>query len=64
MSSQFMTVKDVQNVLGVSASKAYDIIRKLNAQLDEQGYITIRGKVSRIYFEKKLYSKEGVVNVG
>lgn len=64
MSNQFMTVKDVQNVLGVSASKAYEIIRKLNAQLDEQGYITLRGKVSRIYFEKKLYGKEGVIDAG
>ncbi|MCI9009523.1 MAG: transcriptional regulator [Lachnospiraceae bacterium] len=41
--------------LEVSESKAYGIIKKLNQELEAQGYITVRGKISRVYFEEKLY---------
>lgn len=52
---QFLNVRDVESILEVSESKAYDIIRKLNEELQEQGYLTIAGKVSAAFFEKKLY---------
>ena len=51
-----MNAKEVASYLGVSESKAYKVIQKLNSELKANGYITIAGKVSRAYFEEKIYS--------
>ena len=55
MAKQIMNVKDVMAVLEVSESKAYSILRKLNSELKERGFITIPGKVPTAYFEEKVY---------
>lgn len=52
---QFIGAKEVAEIMGVSETKAYQIIRQLNTDLAAQGYITISGKVSRVYFEEKCY---------
>ncbi|MCI7000364.1 MAG: transcriptional regulator [Clostridiales bacterium] len=41
--------------MDVSVPKAYKIIRTLNAELNEKGYITVAGKVNRLFFEEKIY---------
>lgn len=51
----FLTANDVAAYMGISVSKAYTIIRQLNNELKKNGYITVAGKISRIYFEKKIY---------
>lgn len=53
MGKMFLGVKDVMEIMGISESKAYEVIRRLNNQLKEEGYLTISGKVSRAYFEEK-----------
>lgn len=55
---RFMNATDVADYLGVSVSKGYKIISQLNAELKEQGFLTVSGKVSRKYFEKRIYSEE------
>lgn len=55
MSKQILNVKDVMAALEVSESKAYHVIRQLNEELAAKGYITIPGRVSKAYFEEKLY---------
>lgn len=55
MEKQIMNVRDVMAVLEVSESKSYAIIRQLNAELAERGFITIPGKVPTAYFEEKVY---------
>lgn len=52
---QMLGARDVMGFLGVSESKAYGIIRQLNEELAAKGYIIIRGKISRAYFEEKIY---------
>lgn len=52
---QMMDVRDVQEALSVSEGAAYGVIRQLNEELKKAGYITVRGKVSRAYFEKRTY---------
>jgi len=54
--ARFMNAKDVAEYLGVSESMAYRIIQQLNAELKSRGYITIAGRVSRMFFEQKVYS--------
>lgn len=53
-SKNFVTAKDVKETLGISQSKAYRIVQKLNDELKEKGYITVQGKVSRRYFEERV----------
>lgn len=55
MAKQILNVRDVMAALEVSESKAYGIIKQLNSELSAKGYIIIPGKVSRAYFEEKLY---------
>lgn len=52
----FLTANDVAAFMGISVPTAYKVIRRLNDELKKQGYITISGKISKIYFEQKVYS--------
>lgn len=58
MKNRFIGAQEAAEELGVSASYAYKIIRKLNDELKAKGYITISGKVSRQYFNERLYGDE------
>ncbi len=58
MAINYVTVKEVENAYGVSRGKAYEIIRELNKQLAEQGYIVVAGKCPRKYFSEKFYGYE------
>ncbi len=53
MTRQYVTAKEVADAMGVSEGKAYAIIRQLNAELKERGYITVQGRVSRVFFEER-----------
>lgn len=55
MERQFITAKEVAEIMGVSEGKAYSVIRELNEELKTKGYITISGKVSRVFFQEKVY---------
>lgn len=50
----FMTVEEVAEELRVSKSKAYQIVRELNAELQKQGYLTVAGRVSATFFIKRF----------
>lgn len=50
-----LTVEDVQELLGVSQSHAYKVIRALNKELVEKGFYVVRGKVSQQFFNEKFY---------
>ena len=52
---RFITAKDVVEELGVSSSYAYKLIRKLNAEREADGFVTITGRVSRQYFDERIY---------
>ena len=51
----FMRVDEVADELGVSISYAYKVIRRLNNELREKGFITIAGRISRQYFNERVY---------
>lgn len=52
---RFLNASDVSEYMGISKPMAYKIIRKLNDELVSQGYIIVSGKISRKYFEQKIY---------
>ena len=55
----YIAADEVKDELGISKGKAYQIIRGLNEELREKGFLTIAGKVSRKYFEERIYGYEG-----
>lgn len=59
MTKQLYTAKEVAELCGISESSAYKIIARLNKELKDKGYLTFSGKVSRAYFNDRMYG--GVV---
>ena len=55
MNEKFLEVGDVMQILGISRSAAYKLMRQINSELEKKGYIVIRGKVSRKYVEERIY---------
>ena len=51
----FMDSHDIIEITGMSEAYAYKLIKQLNKELEEKGFITIRGRVSRQYFEERIY---------
>ena len=61
MNEKFLIVDDVMQILGISKSAAYNIMRQLIDELKEKGYAVIRGKISRKYFEERFYGMTDAV---
>jgi hypothetical protein len=55
MNNAFIKVDEVAQVLGVSKSYAYKIVREMNNDLKQRGFLTIAGRVSKQYFEERFY---------
>ena len=61
MDNKFMRVEEVAEILEVSTSFAYKVIRQLNDELKAKGYITISGRINREYFYESVYHNGKVV---
>lgn len=55
MENKFIRVDEVAQELSVSKPYAYKLIKKLNNELKEKGFITIAGRINRQYFYERLY---------
>lgn len=53
---RFLTAKDVMEIMECSRSVAYSIIKKLNEELEGNGFITIHGKINAKYFNERIYN--------
>ncbi|MCI2758952.1 hypothetical protein [Staphylococcus lugdunensis] len=54
MIKNHLDAKELSQILPISKSTATNIIRKLNQQLEEEGYIAIRGKIPIQMLEEKF----------
>lgn len=52
---RYLNVCEVAEYMQISTHMAYKIIRRLNEELKAQGYITVAGRVNRLYFERKIF---------
>lgn len=55
MENTFIRAEDVAKELDVSKPYAYKIIKKLNTELEEKGFLTVPGRISRDYFLERFY---------
>lgn len=51
----FVRAEEVAGALGISKPYAYNLVREMNEELKQKGFLTIPGRVSRRYFEEKFY---------
>lgn len=63
MTKIYYSAKDISDMLDISVSSAYSIIRKLNEELEKKGFIVISGKVSRAYFDERWYGSNKYENM-
>lgn len=61
MEKQFYTAQDLSEILSVSESKAYGLIRIMNEELQQQGFLVVRGRIPAAYAQKRFF---GVENTG
>ena len=52
---RYYNVEDVMDILEVSRGHAYKLMKKLKAELDQKGFITVSGKVPVKYFNERCY---------
>ena len=60
MARQVYSAKELGEVLGVSESKAYQLIKQMNDELQEQGYLVVRGKVPVAYVNERFFGMKEV----
>lgn len=51
----YFTAQEVASILGVSIGHSYKLIRKMNEELADKGYLYVAGKVPVVYFEERYY---------
>ena len=54
MEKLYYTAKEVAEMLDVSVSHAYKVIREANRELSSKGFYVRAGRVSRKYFDSKV----------
>ena len=59
MEKIYFDAEDISELLGVSKSKAYRIIRTMNAELGEEGYLVLAGKIPKKFFAERYYGLLG-----
>ena len=53
----FLNVEDIMGIMEIAKSTAYQLIRQLNKELKDRGYITMQGRISTQYF----YERCGII---
>lgn len=51
----YYTAIEIADLLGVSRGHAYKIVKQLNAELAQKGYITIAGRIPKKFFVEHYY---------
>lgn len=50
--SRFITAKEIAEDCNISISKAYELIREMNKEVEAMGKITLKGKINRHFTRK------------
>ena len=54
-----ITAEEVAESMGISLGYAYKLLRKLNKELADQGYVTVAGKIPVSYTHLDVYKRQG-----
>lgn len=53
--SLYYTAIEIADLLGISRGHAYKIVKQLNSELANKGYITIAGRIPKKFFAEHYY---------
>lgn len=53
--SLYYTANEVMEMLGISRGHAYKIVKELNSELADKGFIVVAGRVPKKYFAEHFY---------
>lgn len=53
--SLYYTALEIADLLGISRGHAYKIVKQLNTELANKGYITIAGRIPKKFFAEHYY---------
>lgn len=56
----YYSAKDISVMLDISLASSYKIIRQMNEELKNKGYIIIQGKVPKAFFDEKWYGLNSI----
>lgn len=59
----YYSAEDIAGMLGVSTGKAYKILREMNKDLADRGFLTIAGKIPVEYFKERWYGAAKEVSI-
>lgn len=62
VNKMYYTAAEIAEMLGISAGKAYKVLREMNEELEQKGYLVIKGKIPVEYFKEKWYGAEKAVD--
>ena len=62
MECPFMKAEEIAEILNVSIRTGQRIIKKLNKELEDKGFYTQTGRLSRQYFYERYYVKVVQIN--
>ncbi len=51
----YYNAAEIAEMVGVGRSKGYGIVKKLNQELEKSGYLVVKGKVPRDYFDARYF---------
>ena len=51
----YYTAADLAAMVGVGRTTGYSIVKQLNTELKEKGYLVIKGKVPKDYFDERYF---------
>jgi len=57
-----MSAEDVAKELNCSKSHAYKLIKSMNKELSQRGYVTMAGRIPRAFWATKMFGYEPVMN--
>lgn len=58
---EMIRAEEVAERLGISRTSAYTVIKELNRELADKGYMTVTGRVSKDCFEQRYFGwKDGI----
>ncbi|MGL5021700.1 MAG: transcriptional regulator [Cetobacterium sp.] len=57
--STMIAVEEVAKLCNVGNGKAYQIIREVNKEMKEKGYLIIRGRVNKLYLLERFGITKG-----
>lgn len=59
----YYTADEIAKMVGVGRTTSYKMVNQMNAELLKQGFLVVKGKIPKEYFDAKYYGGSHPVEV-